>query len=125
MSRLEDLKEDGCDVRIIGGLRMNEHHETAQGIFDRAERAGIPWVKTRTHSKYILVDAPLWSRSLQQTKTVVAGALNFDSGIGPGAMLETGYTLYGDSAVHGAYEENWLDLCETGSDSSAGDPCAP
>lgn len=123
MDELVRLKNEGCDVRIAGGVRTNGEHETEPAIFQRAEGAGIPWVKTRTHSKYIFVDAPLVSRGARRTTAVVGGNLNFSTGIAaPYAMADAGFTIF-NSSVCRDYEAAWLELCGTGFEGDKSEAC--
>lgn len=132
VDELVRIKQGGCDVRILGdGLgpdgsltRDPEKDETGAGVFARAGDAGIPWGKTWTHSKYIIVDAPLQSHGGRRVRALAMGALNLSSPIGPGSMLEVGFSFYDDPVVDD-FVENWRWLCTTAAQVGAGDPCAP
>lgn len=123
MDELIRIKKDGCDVRIIGAGVGIDGPETTDAIFDRAKAANIPWSRTATHNKYIVVWAPLASRNKVRTDVVVAGALNFTSSITSGGMLEVTHKIFGHAVVK-RFRDDWLRVCKANTSASP-DACLP
>lgn len=142
------LADAGCDVRILAHHELEALDddlylrctidplasdelpvgkcETHQAIWDKlALHGGIPWGKSPTHTKIMLVDAPLKSLGGPENHPIVVmGSLNFSSSIeyaGKG-MTENVLVIRDDTDLFAKYEEYWQWLCsETWK--SDGTPC--
>lgn len=141
--------DEGCDVRILAHHELEALDEdlylrctieplatdavptgkceTHQVIWDKlAQHGGIPWGKSPTHTKIMLVDAPLKSLGGSENHQIVLmGSLNFSGSIeyaGKG-MTENVLMIRDDTELFGLYEEYWQWLC-TETWKSDGTPCA-
>lgn len=129
--------DEGCDVRILAHHEMQVYDEdlyqrctpdplatdqvktgmceTHQTIWDKLSLHGqIPWGKSPTHTKLMLVDAPLKSLGgSAHHKVVVTGSLNFSASLhytGKG-MTENVLVIHDDAELFSKYEEYWKWLC--------------
>lgn len=141
--------DEGCDVRVLAHHELEALDEdlylrctvdplasdqvktgkceTHQVIWDKLTQQGlIPWGKSPTHTKILLVDAPLKSLGgSAHHKIVVTGSLNFSASIhyGSKGMGENVLMLRDDAALFAKYEEYWNWLCAH-TWKSSGEPCS-
>ena len=145
--KLIQLADAGCDVRVIAHHEMqinNEQKEwtlckieplsdtepvgyceTSQAVWERLASSKILWGKSASHSKYILVDAPLVGGGALPHKVVLTGPLNFGNPVtyGACAMAENVVVLKDDAEIYQRYLDNWNWLCTEAWRKSAASPC--
>lgn len=115
LDRLEALKACGADVRVVA-----HKTETTSGVWSRLQTAGVPWAKTDTHSKYVLISGVFASAPAPTVQNIViAGSLNLDVPVAGGRQLEADATLI-DHPVWFSFRENWLAVCRAMSSGSPG-----
>lgn len=148
--KLLQLANQGCDVRIIAHHELqfsNEQKdwtlckidplsdgepmgycETSQAVWEKIAGNGkIRWAKSASHSKYILVDAPLVGGGSDPHKVLLTGPLNFGNPVTYSgcAMAENVVVIKDDADLFQRYIDNWNWLCTEAWFHSPVSPCAP
>ncbi len=136
LAKLMELRQQGCDVRVIG------HHETQ--VFEREEwqncpldplagddapkvgkcetsqdvwrtmHGTIPWAKSQTHTKFVLVEGPVRRGGVVANhRIVLGGTMNFSTPIWyeDKGMTEIVLEFLDDPYMWDQYRECWHWLC--------------
>lgn len=116
-----------CTVNPVAATEPVGYCETSQAVWEKIAGHGqIRWAKSSSHSKYILVDAPLVGEGPEPLKIVLCGPLNFGNPItySDCAMAENVVVLRDDLEIYQRYLDNFAWVCSEAWYKSTRDPCA-